>query len=55
MRCSRSPRRSRLLERNPLLARSIANRFAYMDPLNHLQIALLRRQRRASAAGEADG
>ncbi len=31
-----------LLEGNPLLARSIRNRFPYMDPLNHLQIELLK-------------
>jgi phosphoenolpyruvate carboxylase len=30
---------------NPLLKRSIRNRFPYMDPLNHLQIELLRRHR----------
>jgi len=35
----------RLLERNPLLARSIRNRFPYIDPLNHLQVELLRRHR----------
>jgi phosphoenolpyruvate carboxylase len=35
----------RLLERNPLLARSIKNRFPYLDPLNHLQIELLKRHR----------
>jgi phosphoenolpyruvate carboxylase len=34
-----------LLEKNPLLARSIRNRFPYLDPLNHLQIELLRRHR----------
>jgi phosphoenolpyruvate carboxylase len=34
-----------LLERNPLLARSIRNRFPYIDPLNHVQIELLRRHR----------
>jgi phosphoenolpyruvate carboxylase len=34
-----------LLERNPLLARSIRNRFPYLDPLNHLQIELLKRHR----------
>jgi phosphoenolpyruvate carboxylase len=34
-----------LLRDNPLLARSMANRFPYMDPLNHLQIALLTRHR----------
>src|SRR5262249_515371 len=27
-----------LLERNPLLARSIENRFPYLDPLNHVQV-----------------
>ena len=30
-----------LLESNPLLARSIRNRFPYLDPLNHMQIELL--------------
>lgn len=30
---------------NPLLKRSIRNRFPYMDPLNHLQVELLRRHR----------
>jgi phosphoenolpyruvate carboxylase len=39
-----------LLERNPLLARSIRNRFPYIDPLNHLQIELLKRHR----AGDPD-
>jgi phosphoenolpyruvate carboxylase len=34
-----------LLERNPLLARSIRNRFPYIDPLNHIQIELLQRHR----------
>jgi phosphoenolpyruvate carboxylase len=34
-----------LLEQNPLLARSIRNRFPYLDPLNHVQIELLRRHR----------
>jgi len=34
-----------LLEKNPLLARSIRNRFPYIDPLNHVQIELLRRHR----------
>ena len=33
-----------------LLARSIRNRFPYLDPLNHLQIELLKRHR----AGDAD-
>src|SRR5262249_58183752 len=34
-----------LLEQNPLLARSIKNRFPYLDPLNHVQIELLNRRR----------
>jgi phosphoenolpyruvate carboxylase len=34
-----------LLEDNPLLARSIRHRFPYLDPLNHLQLELLRRYR----------
>src|SRR5467141_1730521 len=38
------------LESNPLLARSIRNRFPYLDPLNHMQIELLKRYR----AGDAD-
>src|SRR6185503_18599294 len=38
------------LEANPALARSIRNRFPYLDPLNHLQIELLKRHR----AGAAD-
>ncbi|WP_421997346.1 phosphoenolpyruvate carboxylase [Reyranella sp.] len=38
-------RQQTLLERNPLLARSIRNRFPYIDPLNHVQIELLRRHR----------
>ena len=39
-----------LLESNPLLARSIRNRFPYLDPLNHMQIELLKRYR----GGETD-
>jgi phosphoenolpyruvate carboxylase len=31
---------------NPALARSIAHRFPYLDPLNHLQVELMRRFRR---------
>jgi phosphoenolpyruvate carboxylase len=34
-----------LLQTNPLLARSIRNRFPYLDPLNHIQVELLRRYR----------
>jgi phosphoenolpyruvate carboxylase len=41
-----------LLERNPLLARSIRNRFPYIDPLNHVQIELLRRHRAGDTAPE---
>jgi phosphoenolpyruvate carboxylase len=33
------------LDDNPALARSIRNRFPYLDPLNHLQIQLLRQHR----------
>ena len=34
-----------LLDGNPLLKRSIRNRFPYVDPLNHMQVELLRRHR----------
>ncbi|MFT5510125.1 MAG: phosphoenolpyruvate carboxylase, partial [Hyphomicrobiaceae bacterium] len=34
-----------LLVDNPLLSRSIQNRFPYIDPLNHLQVELLREHR----------
>ncbi len=36
---------SERLAGNPLLARSIKNRFPYLDPLNHLQVELLKRHR----------
>jgi phosphoenolpyruvate carboxylase len=39
-----------LLEDNPLLARSIRHRFPYLDPLNHMQLELLKRYR----AGDGD-
>jgi phosphoenolpyruvate carboxylase len=39
-----------LLEDNPSLKRSIQHRFPYLDPLNHLQVELLRRYR----AGDSD-
>jgi len=42
--------KDQLLAENPLLARSLRNRLPYMDPLNHLQVELLRRFR----AGEND-
>jgi len=38
---------------NPTLARSISDRFPYLDPLNHLQLDLLRRYR-ANAAKAGD-
>jgi phosphoenolpyruvate carboxylase len=38
------------LASNPSLARSIRNRFPYLDPLNHLQLELLKRHR----AGDAE-
>ena len=34
-----------LLENNPLLQRSLRNRQPYLDPLNHVQVELLRRYR----------
>ncbi|MGE0593204.1 MAG: phosphoenolpyruvate carboxylase [Vicinamibacterales bacterium] len=45
------------LHANPALARSIAHRFPYLDPMNHLQVELLRRarsrtRRRGSAADD---
>jgi phosphoenolpyruvate carboxylase len=39
-----------LLQGNPLLGRSIRNRFPYIDPLNHVQIELLRRYRAGDTA-----
>src|SRR4030095_12361801 len=39
-----------LLERNPALARTIRDRFPYIDPLNHVQLELLKRYR----AGDTD-
>jgi phosphoenolpyruvate carboxylase len=38
------------LEANPALARSIRNRFPYLDPLNHLQVELLKRYRAGDSA-----
>jgi phosphoenolpyruvate carboxylase len=48
--CLAITQQSALLEDNPTLARSIRNRFPYLDPLNHLQVELLRRYR----AGDSD-
>jgi phosphoenolpyruvate carboxylase len=42
--------RDELLGDNPALARSLRDRVPYLDPLNHLQVSLLRRWR----AGERD-
>ena len=39
---------------NPLLARSIQNRFAYLDPLNHLQVELIKRHRALSSENKVD-
>ncbi len=38
------------LASNPALARSIEHRFPYLDPLNHLQVELMRRRRQTGAA-----
>ena len=40
----------RLLESNPLLSRSIRNRFPYLDPLNHVQVELLKLHRAHSTS-----
>jgi polyphosphate kinase 2 (PPK2 family) len=45
-----------LLDANPLLKRSMRNRFPYLDPLNHVQVELLHRyllHRTVPAAGRA--
>ncbi len=39
------------LAKNPQLARSIKNRFPYLDPINHLQVELIKRHRAAAAEG----
>ncbi|MEB0136318.1 phosphoenolpyruvate carboxylase [Actimicrobium sp. CCC2.4] len=44
---------SERLAGNPLLARSIKNRFAYLDPLNHLQVELIKRHRAATQGEQA--
>jgi len=44
-------RQSTLLERSPALARAIRDRFPYIDPLNHVQLELLKRYR-AGDTGE---
>jgi len=42
----------RLLQGNPLLERSIRNRFPYLDPLNHVQVELLKEHRKELPDGE---
>jgi phosphoenolpyruvate carboxylase len=44
-----------LLVDNPSLARSIRNRFPYLDPLNLLQVDLLRRYREPSSGDSFSG
>ncbi len=48
--------RQELLADNPLLRRSIRNRFPYMNPLNYLQVELLRRYRagKTGDGGQSD-
>ncbi|MEO6447570.1 MAG: phosphoenolpyruvate carboxylase [Gemmatimonadaceae bacterium] len=41
------------LASNPALARSIEHRFSYIDPLNHLQVELMRRYRAGAAENDA--
>ncbi|MBU9764916.1 phosphoenolpyruvate carboxylase [Mycobacterium sp. TNTM28] len=48
--CTRITGHDDLLADNPALARSVFNRFPYLEPLNHLQVELLRRYR----AGDED-
>jgi phosphoenolpyruvate carboxylase len=43
------------LQSNPALARSIAHRFPYLDPLNHLQVELMRRYRARPGGAGAEG
>jgi phosphoenolpyruvate carboxylase len=42
------------LASNPSLARSIEHRFPYLDPLNHLQVELMRRYRQSGQQREDD-
>ena len=43
-----------LLADNPLLKRSMRNRYPYLDPLNHLQVELLRRYRSGAPWSDDD-
>jgi phosphoenolpyruvate carboxylase len=45
---------SKPLQSNPSLARSIEHRFPYLDPLNHLQVELLRRYRQRREGKDSD-
>ena len=47
--------RGDFVEGNPLLARSIRNRFPYLDPLNHVQVELLKRHRTSVPGGARGG
>jgi phosphoenolpyruvate carboxylase len=42
------------LQSNPSLARSIEHRFPYLDPLNHLQVELMRRHRQLGQKAATD-
>jgi phosphoenolpyruvate carboxylase len=46
---------TRLLETNPLLERSISNRFPYLDPMNHVQVELLKMLRADQSDEEVRG
>ena len=48
--CSRSSSSARCWSAIPALARTIRDRFPYIDPLNHVQLELLKRYR----AGDTD-
>jgi phosphoenolpyruvate carboxylase len=43
-----------LLESSPALARAIRNRLPYLDPLNHLQVELIKRHRRGGMDERSD-
>ena len=47
-----STRNTRLLEANPVLARSIRLRNPYVDPLSLIQVELLRRKRAGEESAE---
>ncbi|MCL2607385.1 MAG: phosphoenolpyruvate carboxylase [Methanomassiliicoccaceae archaeon] len=43
-----------LLERNPALRRTIASRLPHLDPLNHVQVEMLRRYRAGGSAADCE-